>query len=192
MPDIDLDFANRDDILSIIKHVPASISENGTFKKHNTGVYCTAMPFNPLTGLASIDYKTADQRGYFKLDFLNVNVYNGVRSEEHLTELMNREPLWDLMEQDEFTNLLFHVSGHGYILRKLKPKNIEELAACLAIIRPAKKYLLDKPWNEIFQEVWKKPTTDEYYFKKAHAVAYAHAIVVHMNLTCENLSYGYS
>jgi hypothetical protein len=36
-------------------------------------------------------------------------------------------------------------------------------------------------------EVWTKPTGDEYYFKKAHAVAYAHAIVVHMNLICEEL-----
>ena len=26
-----------------------------------------------------------------------------------------------------------------------------------------------------------------YFFKKAHAVAYAHAIVVHMNLICEGL-----
>ena len=31
---------------------------------------------------------------------------------------------------------------------------------------------------------------DEYYFKKAHAVAYAHVIVVQMNLICEKISYG--
>ena len=37
------------------------------------------------------------------------------------------------------------------------------------------------------EEVWTKPTDGAYYFKKAHAVAYAHAIVVQMNLICEQL-----
>ena len=193
MPDIDIDFLDRTKALEVIKHVPAAIQEkDGTFKKHNTGVYCHSIPYNPVTGLASFDYKEAEDRKYFKLDFLNVNVYKGVRNEEHLTNLMNQEPLWDLLQQDEFTNLLFHVNGHGHVLRMLKPKNIEELAACLAIIRPAKKHLLEKPWNEIFLEVWTKPTTDEYYFKKAHAIAYAHVIVVQMNLICEGVSYEYS
>ena len=36
--------------------------------------------------------------------------------------------------------------------------------------------------------VWTKPEDGSYYFKKAHAVAYAHAIVVHMNLLCEQLN----
>jgi DNA polymerase III alpha subunit len=189
MPDIDIDFADRTKVLDIIKHVPAAID---TFKKHNTGVYCHAIPYNPLTGLSSIDYKEAEDRGYFKIDFLNVNIYTGIKNEEHLKQLMETEPLWDLLEQDEFTNLLFHVNGHGHVLRKMKPKKVEELAACLAIIRPAKKHLLGLPWNEVFEEVWMKPTTNDYYFKKAHAIAYAMAIVVQMNLICEGISYEYS
>ena len=192
MPDIDIDFADRKKALDIIKHVPASIETDGTFKKHNTGVYCHSVPHNPLTGLSNIDYKEAEDRGYFKIDFLNVGIYEQVRNEEHLIQLMEAEPLWDLLEQDEFSNLLFHVNGHGHVLRTMKPKNIEELAACLAIIRPAKKYLLGKTWEEIFKEVWTKPTTDEYYFKKAHAVAYAQLVAVQMNLICEEISYGYS
>lgn len=189
VPDIDIDFADRTKVLDIIKHVPAAID---TFKKHNTGVYCHAIPYNPLTGLSSIDYKEAEDRGYFKIDFLNVNIYTGIKNEEHLKQLMETEPLWDLLEQDEFTNLLFHVNGHGHVLRKMKPKKVEELAACLAIIRPAKKHLLGLPWNEVFEEVWMKPTTNDYYFKKAHAIAYAMAIVVQMNLICEGISYEYS
>jgi len=74
----------------------------------------------------------------------------------------------------------------------MKPKDIESLAACLAIIRPAKKHLLGKSWTEVLQDVWTKPTTNEYYFKKAHAVAYAMAIVVQMNLICEGISYEYA
>jgi DNA polymerase III alpha subunit len=74
----------------------------------------------------------------------------------------------------------------------MKPTSIEQLAAVLAIIRPAKKYLLGKDWNEVLSEVWKKPENDEYYFKKSHATAYAVAIVVQMNLICEQISYGYA
>jgi hypothetical protein len=74
----------------------------------------------------------------------------------------------------------------------MQPKSIEQLAAVLAIIRPAKRYLIGKDWTTVMNEVWIQPTTDEYFFKKAHAVAYAHAIVVQMNLICEQISYGYS
>jgi DNA polymerase III alpha subunit len=191
MPDIDIDFANRQKVLDVIKHVPASmIDKDGTFKKHNTGVYCTSIPYNPITGLSTIEYKEAERRGYFKIDFLNVGIYEGVRDEEHLIKLMETEPLWDLLLEDDFTDKLFHVNGHGPILRQKKPKSVEQLAAILAMIRPAKRYLIDKDWPEIFQEVWKKPETDEYFFKKAHAVAYAMAVVVQTNLICESISSG--
>ena len=48
-------------------------------------------------------------------------------------------------------------------------------------------HLIDRSWPDIMKEVWVKPSDGSYYFKKAHAVAYAHAIVVQMNLICENL-----
>ena len=192
MPDIDIDFADRTLALDKFKHVVAAIEDNGTFKKHNTGVFCTSIPYNPLTGLSTIDYKQAEDRGYFKIDFLNVGVYDGVKSKEHLLKLMETEPLWDLLEQDDFTQLLFHVNGHGSILRQSKPRSIEQLAAVLAMIRPAKRYLIGKDWTTVMNEVWTKPENDEYYFKKAHAVAYAHVVVVQMNLICEGISYGYS
>ena len=192
MPDIDIDFLDRTVALAELKHVTASINDNGTFRKHNTGVYCTSIPYNPLTGLSTIDYKQAEERGYFKIDFLNVNIYKGVRDDAHLKHLMETEPLWDLLEQDDFSNLLFHVNGHGSILRQTKPQNVEQLAAVLAMIRPAKRYLIGKSWNEINLEVWEKPVNDEYFFKKAHAVAYAMAIVVQMNLICEGISYEYT
>jgi hypothetical protein len=193
MPDIDLDFADRSKVLDIIKHIPAAIvDKDGTFKKHNTGVYCHSIPYNPLTGTASIDYKTAEARGYFKIDFLNVSVYQGVRNDEHLSHLLNQEPLWDLLLEDEFTNNLFHVNGHGSILRKMKPTSIEELAMVLAVIRPAKRHLIGLDWVEVKKEVWQRPAGNEYYFKKSHAHAYAAAIVVQMNLICEQISYDYS
>jgi hypothetical protein len=59
------------------------------------------------------------------------------------------------------------------------------------MIRPAKRYLTYKNWNEILKEVWTKPTDNSYFFKKSHAVAYAQAIVVQMNLI-QNDKYTFS
>lgn len=191
MTDIDIDFADRSQILKIVKHIPSAIIEGDSYRKHNTGVYFQKIPVNPLTGTASIDYKLAESRGYFKIDLLNVNIYKDIKDEDHLDELLNHEPLWDLLEQDEFVDLLFHVNGHGSILRRMKPRTITELAAVLAMIRPAKRHLVGKDWSSVFAEVWIKPD-DGYYFKKSHAIAYASAVVVQMNLICEKLSYGYS
>jgi hypothetical protein len=192
MPDIDIDFADRNIALEKIKCTTAAIKDtNGIFKKHNTGVYCTSIPYNPITKLSTIDYKEAEERGYFKIDFLNVSIYKDVRDEAHLKTLMETEPLWDLLEQDDFSNLLFHINGHGSILRQMKPTSILQLAAVLAMIRPAKRYLIGKDWDSVMTEIWTKPENDEYYFKKAHAVAYAMAITVQMNLICESISYGF-
>ncbi len=192
MPDIDIDFVNREQALSLFKHNAASRLENGKLVKHNTGVYLHAVPVNAETNLCSIPYDIAEDKGFFKIDFLNVGIYKGIRDEDHLNALMTQEPLWDLLEQDDFVNLLFHVNGHGSILRQMKPKTVEQLAAILAMIRPAKRYLLGESWSKILNEVWQKPESDEYYFKKSHATAYAMAIVVQMNLICEQISYGYS
>jgi hypothetical protein len=190
--DIDIDFANRDLALNILDHIKASRKENNQLVGHNTGVYFHNIPHNPVTNLSTIDYKEAEDRGYFKIDFLNVSIYKDILTDNHLHQLMDTEPLWDLLLQDDFSSLLFHVNGHGSILREMVPQSIEQLAAVLAMIRPAKRYLIGKDWNTVMREVWLKPENDEYYFKKAHAVAYAVAIVVQMNLICEKISYGYS
>jgi DNA polymerase III alpha subunit len=192
MPDIDIDFIDRDRTLELFDHIPASRKENNRLVKHNTGVYLHDVPFDPAAGLCSLDYDTAETQGYFKIDLLNVGIYKGVRNEHHLIELMNQEPLWDLLQQDDFVNLLFHLNGHGDTVRKTLPTSIEQLAAVLAMIRPAKRHLIGKPWTEIMGTVWTKPDNSEYYFKKSHATAYAVAIVVQMNLICEQISYGYS
>ncbi len=193
MPDIDIDFLDREKALSLFNYVTASRNENGKLLKHNTGVYLHEVPVNAESNLCAVPYDQAEEQGYFKIDFLNVGLYKGVRDEDHLVELMNTEPLWDLLEQDDFVNLLFHVNGHGSILRQLKPNSVEQLAAILAMIRPAKRYLLGESWSKILSEVWLKPENEnEYYFKKSHATAYAVAIVVQMNLICEQISYEYS
>ena len=182
MPDVDIDFFDRDGVLKLFKHTPASIIKDDKIEKHKTGVYFHAIPSDPINGYATLDYKKAEDRGYFKIDCLNVNIYKNVKSEQELVELMIEEPDWDMLKDTKVVENLFHLNGHYNIVSKLEPKNIEQLAAVLAIIRPAKRGLMYKDWTEILKEVWVKPTDGSYFFKKSHAVAYAQAIVVQMNL----------
>ena len=189
MPDIDIDFANRDKVLNLIPHIKARRDSADGVAAHNTGIYAQSIPYDPLTNIAGIEYKQAEERGYYKIDFLNVNIYKDVKDEAHLTQLMEAEPIWELLLQDEFTDLLFHLKGHGTTLRKTQPTSVEQLAAVLAMIRPSKRHLIGKSWPEIMMEVWTIPENNEYYFKKPHAIAYAMAVVVQMNLICESLSY---
>ena len=182
MPDVDIDFFDRDGVLKLFKHTPASIIKDDKIEKHKTGVYFHAIPSDPINGYATLDYKKAEDRGYFKIDCLNVNIYKNVKSEQELVELMIEEPDWDMLKDPKVVENLFHLNGHYNIVSKLEPKNIEQLAAVLAIIRPAKRGLMYKDWKEILKEVWVKPTDGSYFFKKSHAVAYAHAIVVQLNL----------
>lgn len=184
MPDIDIDFADRSVLLEKIPH---RIARLGTGKKHNTGVYATEIPHNPVDNLATVDYKEAEERGYFKLDFLNVSIYQSVRDEQHLNQLMTKEPIWELLEQKEFVDQLFHLSGHAELLKKTCPTSVEQLAAVLSMIRPSKKHLQNEDWKTILKEVWKKPEDGSYYFKKSHSFSYAMAVIVHMNLLCEQM-----
>ena len=182
MPDVDIDFFDRDNTLKLFKHTPATIIKDDKIEKHKTGVYFHAIPNHPVTGQATLDYKQAEDRGYFKIDCLNVNIYKNVKSEQELVELMIQEPDWDMLNNKAIVDQLFHLNGHYEIVSRLKPKSIEQLAAVLAIIRPAKRYLLKQNWDEIKTNVWKKPADGSYFFKKSHAVAYAQAVVVQMNL----------
>ena len=186
MPDVDIDFFDRDGTLKLFKHAPASIIKDDKIEKHKTGVYFHAVPTHPITGHSTLDYKKAEERGYFKIDCLNVNIYKNIKSEQELVELMIEEPDWNMLKDPKIVENLFHLNSHFNIVSKLEPKNIEQLAAVLAIIRPAKRGLMYKNWVDILKEVWVKPTDGSYFFKKSHAVAYAHAIVVQMNLIAKD------
>jgi hypothetical protein len=182
--DIDIDFANRDNILSLLKHTPASIIRDGALTKHNTGVYFTDIPVDPFTGQASLDYKAAEEREYLKLDFLNVTLYNQVRDEAQLLELMNTEPDWANLYERGFCENIIHIGAHYDTLIKMPEavNSIPRMAMFLSVIRPAKRHLIGLPWAEVAKTVFERPVDDSYYFKKAHAISYAHLVVVNMNL----------
>ena len=191
--DVDIDFVDRAAAIALFPAIAAArvvslVDGELSLTPHNSGIYLQDIPHNPVSNVATIDFREADARGYFKIDFLNVSVYDGVKDEEHLVKLLTKEPMWDLLTSTEFVDMLFHVNGHSDVLQKMKPTSIEQLAAVLAAIRPAKRHLIGKSWEEVLQEVWVKPTDDKYYFKKSHSISYAAAIVVQMNLICEQLS----
>jgi len=182
--DIDIDFANRDQILSLLKHTPASIIKDGKLSKHNTGVYFTDIPTDPYTGQSSLDYQKAEDRGYLKLDFLNVSLYQQVKNESHLDQLMQQEPDWSKLYDPAFCGQLIHIGNHYNTLTKMPEavNSIPRMAMFLSVIRPAKRHLIGLPWAKVAETVFEKPQDDGYYFKKAHAISYAHLVVVHMNL----------
>jgi hypothetical protein len=180
--DIDIDFADREQVLNLLNVTPASIIRDGKLVKHNTGVYATDIPIDPFSASASLDYEDAESRGYMKLDLLNVNVYKQVKSEQHLIELM-REPDWTKLYDRSICEQLIHINNHYDTLLKMPEPvdSIPRLAMFLAVIRPAKRQLIGKSWKEIAKTVWDR-VDGEYSFKKAHAIAYAQLVVVNLNL----------
>lgn len=190
--DIDIDVGDRDRALVCLTHTPASIIRDGKIARHNTGVYFTPIPVEPFTGQASLDYQAAEKRGYIKLDILNVGLYQQILSEQHLQELMAQEPAWDRLYDPEFCEKLIHIGAHYDTLIKMPEavNTIPRLAMFLAVIRPAKRHLIGKTWQKVAETVWERPTDDSYYFKKAHAVGYAHLVAVNINLLTQACEQG--
>lgn len=182
--DIDIDVADRDRALEVIDHTAATIIRDGKTSRHNTGVYFTQIPVDPITGRASIDYEAAEDRGYIKVDILNVGLYQQIKSEQHLEELMNLEPAWDKLYDPEFCAKLIHIGAHYDTLIRMPEavNSIPRLAMFLAVIRPAKRHLIGRTWREVAESVWDRPNDDSYYFKKSHSIGYANLVVVNINL----------
>lgn len=187
--DIDIDLADRQQLLDLIDHVPASIKRDDQYVKHNSGVYFQAMPTNPFLNVAAIDYVTAESLGFFKLDLLNVHIYQRVRDNDHLQNLMAQEPVWEILQHKEIVEQLIHIGEHyNTLIQMPEPiKSIEHLAMFLAIIRPSKRWLIGKTWNNVAEHIWEVPQDNSYYFKRAHAFAYAHLVVINMNLLTEEV-----
>ena len=178
--DIDIDFADRETALRLIQHIPARQS-NG--RKHNSGIYVTDIPADPVNQCAAIDYEDAEQRGYFKLDFLNMSVYQLIRDPAHYEATFTTSPPWERLWTDHaWASQLVHVGNYTDLLRVMKPDSIPRMAAFISIIRPGKAHLQTRPWEEVFASVWDGDDSQGYTFKKSHAVSYAALVALHMNL----------
>jgi DNA polymerase III alpha subunit len=181
--DIDIDFANRNQLLELIKHTPARQLHQGQVRKHNSGIYVTDIPHDPVNQCAAIDYEAAEELGYFKIDLLNMSVYQLITSPEHYATALAQEPNWTALWTDtEWTKQLVHVGNYTDLLKEMRPDSIPRMAAFISIIRPGKAHLQKQPWNTVFETVWDGNESKGYTFKKSHAISYAALVALHMNL----------
>ena len=180
--DIDIDFADRSRILELARAIPARQETNGQIRRHNSGVYVTDIPYDAINDCASIDYQIAEQRGYFKIDLLNMSVYQLIRDPAHYEEMLMRPVPWVRLLEREFCEKIVHVANHYDLISELQPDSIPRMAMFLAVIRPAKRHLASGGWASIAQDIWTRPEDDSYFFKKSHAVGYAQLVALHINL----------
>ena len=181
--DIDIDLADRDRLLGLIDVIPARQIVNDQPRRHNTGVYPMAIPYDPVHGCAAMDFHEAEQRGYFKIDLLNMSVYQLVRDPDHYQAMLDLEPDWSRLWQDAvWASELVHVGNYTALLADMRPDSIPRMAAFISIIRPGKAHLQRLSWDRVFESVWDGDDSRGYTFKKAHAVSYSMLVALHMNL----------
>lgn len=181
--DIDIDLADREQLLKLVQATPARQLTQGQVRRHNSGVYVTDIPYDPINECAAIDYETAEQLGYFKIDLLNMSVYQLIKSPEHYEEMLVQEPPWNRLWTDsEWARQLVHVGNYADLLAAMKPDTIPRMAAFISIIRPGKAHLQNRPWAEVFESVWDGDDSKGFVFKHAHAIGYAALVALHMNL----------
>jgi hypothetical protein len=181
--DIDIDLADRDQLLKLIDATPARQSHQGQVRRHNSGVYVTDIPYDPVNECAAIDYEQAEQLGYFKIDLLNMTVYQLIKNPKHYEEMVAKEPVWERLWTDPtWAKQLVHIGNYTDLLATMKPDSIPRMAAFISIIRPGKAHLQNRPWSEVFESVWDGDASQGFVFKHAHAIGYAALVALHMNL----------
>jgi hypothetical protein len=181
--DIDIDLADRDQLLKLIKATPARQLHQGQVRRHNSGVYVTDIPVDPVEACAAIDYETAEQLGYFKIDLLNMTVYQLIQSPEHYKQVLAQDPSWSRLWTDpEWARQLVHIGNYTELLKSMRPDSIPRMAAFISIIRPGKAHLQNQPWDQVFQSVWDGDSSRGFVFKQSHAISYAALVALHMNL----------
>jgi hypothetical protein len=189
--DIDIDLADRDQLLKLISATSARQNYQGQVRRHNSGVYVTDIPYDSVNGCAALDYETAEQLGYFKIDLLNMSVYQLIKSPEHYQQMLDQEPNWSrLWDDPEWARQLVHVGNYTDLLKSMKPDSIPRMAAFISIIRPGKAHLQNKPWAEVFESVWDGDDSRGFVFKHAHAIGYAALVALHMNLISQFVEQG--
>jgi hypothetical protein len=181
--DIDLDLADRSQLIKLISCVPARQRHQGQIRRHNSGVYVSDVPYDPVNQCAAIDYEEAESRGYFKIDLLNMSVYQLINSPEHYEHVLTQDPPWTRLWNDsDWAKQLVHVGNYTDLLTSMRPDSIPRMAAFISIIRPGKAHLQNRPWDEVFASVWDGDDRQGFVFKKAHAIGYSRLVALHMNL----------
>ena len=185
--DIDIDLPSNFDPTEIFKDVvQASMLKKDVLAKHPCGVYFQNIAKDPITGLAAIPHKIAQELGYFKIDMLHLSLLDDFTSKSEIRALMKIPPKWDLLLDKNVVEKLFHIKNHFDLINRIRPKSIQALADAMALIRPGRKELLEDYLRnpELIRDtkLYVKLESDEYSFKRSHAIAYAYNVVLQLHL----------
>lgn len=186
--DIDIDIPETCDREKIFpKAVRASMVKDGKLITHPCGMFMQNMPRDPVTGLSAIPYSEAADLGFTKIDLLHLTILNRFPDKEYINRLLKKEPKWSLLTDPDIVPQLFQLGNHYDVLFLVRPKNILELADCIALIRPGKRELLDDYINAVDRTGVRKrlysiTAKDKYAYKKGHAIAYAMVIVLQLHI----------
>lgn len=184
MADIDIDFKTNFSPLDYFSEATlASRVDKDELKKHQVGVYFQNIPIDPITKLSAIPYDKAEKLNYFKIDMLHLSILDYFDSKQQIKELIHKEPNWDMLKDPIIVSKLFQIAKHYDLINEVSPTSIQELADCVALIRPGKRYLL-KTYNKdrvgIREVLYTKCSASDY--KRSHAISYAVTIVLQMHL----------
>ena len=190
--DIDIDIPDIK-ITKVFKNaVRAMRFDSGEIKPHNVGVYFQNIPHLILDGekIATIDYKTAEQLGFVKIDFLHLTFLDNFKNKNELKDYLLRidQAPYKLLQFENICQKCFHIHNHYDVVKRVKPQNLEEVADVLALIRPAKRKYIDRyiENKEQVKPLLYKQEQGEYGFKKSHAISYAHIIAIQLLMIEEN------
>ena len=189
--DIDIDFRSDFSPQTVFPQaIQASRIQDNDIKKHPAGIYFQKIPVDKVTNLAAIPYDKASDYGFFKIDFLHLSLLDHFESKEEIRILSQTEPDWTLLQIPSVVSKLFQLHRHFDLVNQIKPCNVQELADCIALIRPAKRFLIPaylKNKQATRVHLYTKPTDGRPYFKKAHAIAYSLTIVLQLHLIKANI-----
>ncbi len=182
--DIDLkpDFNPLDHFPEAIR---ASRIQDGQIRPHPAGVYFQKIAVDRISGLAAIPFEEAEDEGYFKIDLLHLSFLDNFQSKEEMRILLKKEPDWCLLQSPSVVSKLFQLHKHYDVVKAVRPESVLSLADCIAIIRPAKRFLLPRYLENpegLRGALYAKPRNGKPYFKKPHAISYALTIVLQLHL----------
>lgn len=183
--DIDIDFPTDFDPSTLFKQaVPAMIVKNDQPSKHPCGYYFQNIAVDQYSNLAAIPHREAEQLGYFKIDFLHLSILDSFQSKQQIRQLLSKPPKWSLLLQPIHVVKLFQIHKHYELIAQVKPTSVQQLADCIALIRPGKRELLQQylisPENT--RSLLYSKSANGYYFKRSHAISYALTIVLQLHL----------
>lgn len=184
-PDIDIDFPTTFSPEKLFPEATrAMIFSDNALRKHNCGIYFQNIPKDEMSNLAAIPYDVAAEYGYQKIDFLHLSILDSFHSKQQIRQLVNTEPDWGLLSDPSIVDQLFQIKNHFDVVSTIKPKSIQELADIIALIRPGKRILLKdyiSNRERVRPLLYRQKSEDKSSFKRSHAIAYAHVIVMQLH-----------